>query len=148
MADTFNRIFILLKGMRADNPDYSKWVFALNPKFAPLARWFGWSTKSSIYAMVDRISGIISREGMIYAVTGILACYTFANFVGVDLAFVLSSRGSNSKATLLTRKSMLTIGFDGHENPNYGFNMPGTRTFHSALVYSRLFSLILTKWGL
>ncbi len=98
--------------------------------------------------MLDRTLGIISKEGMIYSVSGILACYTFVNFVGVDLAFVLTSKSSSGRATLLTRKSMLTVGFDGHETPNYGYNMPGTRTLKSALMYSRMFTILLARWGL
>ena len=145
IADTINRIFILLKGIRADAPEYSKWVFALNPKYAPIARWFGWSTNSGIYAIIDRTLGVISKCGIIYGVEGILACYTFINFIGVDLAFVLTSRSTGGRAGLLTKKSLLTIGFDGHEIGGYGINLPGTRGYRSALLYSRLFNMLLTK---
>lgn len=148
MSDTFNKIYILLKGMAAEYDGYSKWVFAFNIKHAAVARWFGWSTNSSVYAQLDRLTSIVSKDGLICSVKGILSCYTFINFIGVDLAFILSSRSSGGRAAMLTQKSILTIGFDGHEAWQYGYNLPGTRTLRSVLLYSRLFSLLLNKWVL
>ena len=146
MADVFNKIHILLKGMSNDYPNYSKWVFAFNIKHAAVARWFGWSTNSSVYAQLDRVTSVVSKGGLICSVKGILSCYTFINFIGVDLAFVLSSRSSGGRAAMLTQKSILTIGFDGQEAWQYAYNLPGTRTLRSVLLYSRLFSLLLNKW--
>lgn len=148
MADTFNRIFILLKGMSSDNNNFSKWVFAFNFKHAAIARWFGWATNSGIYARISRNLSIISKNGLIYSVKGILACYTFINFIGVDIAFVLSSRSSGGRAGMLTQKAILTIGFDGGEDWLYAYNLPGTRTLRSVMLYARLFSILLGKWGI
>jgi hypothetical protein len=42
-----------------------------------------------------------------------MVVYTFLSYVGVDLAFVLSSKDGGGRAEMLTQKSLLAIGFDG-----------------------------------
>jgi hypothetical protein len=44
-----------------------------------------------------------------------MVAYTFLSYIGVDVAFVLSSRASGGRAQLLTQRSLLTIGFDGFD---------------------------------
>jgi hypothetical protein len=42
----------------------------------------------------------------------------------------------------------MTIGFDGNSEWLYTYNLPGTKTIKSAIMYSRLFAILLNKWKL
>lgn len=141
-----SRIYILLKNIILENQKFQKWVFSFIVKHAAVCRWFGWVTGSSIYANLVKNNAIISNSGLIVAVKGSLAAYTFLSYIGVDIAFVLSSKSSGGRAELLTTRSVLTIGFDGTDVWTYGYNLPGTRTLKSAVLYSRVFSLILSRF--
>jgi hypothetical protein len=44
-----------------------------------------------------------------------MVAYTFLSYIGVDLAFILSSQKSGGRAELLTQRALLTIGFDGSD---------------------------------
>jgi len=44
-----------------------------------------------------------------------MVAYTFLTYIGIDLAFILSSKSSGGRAELLTQKSLLSIGFDGND---------------------------------
>lgn len=139
------KIYILLKNVILENQKFQKWVFSFILKHAAVCRWFGWITGSGIYANLVKNNAIISNSGLVFIVRGSMAAYTFLSYIGVDIAFVLSSKSSGGRAELLTSRSVLTIGFDGTDVWTYGYNLPGTRTLKSAVLYSRIFSLILPK---
>jgi hypothetical protein len=46
---------------------------------------------------------------------------------------------------MLTQKSLLAIGFDGTDVWTYAYNMPGVKSIRSVVLYSRIFSLLLSK---
>lgn len=148
ITETLSRVFILMSGMAQEDKNYSKWIFSFDVKYTNLSKWFGWVTDSSIYAKLSRNLAIISKNGIVLGVKGSLATYTFINFIGVDLAFIVSSTGSRGRAGLLTQKAIMTIGFDGNSEWIYTYNLPGTKTIKSAIMYSRLFAILLNKWKL
>lgn len=145
VTQTLTRIFTLLKNIVLENKKFQKWVFSFIIKHAALCRWFGWVSGTAVYAKLTKNNAIISNVGIVLAVKGSMAAYTFLSYIGIDVAFVLSSKSSGGKAELLTSRSILTIGFDGTSVWTYAYNLPGTRNLKSAILYSRIFSIILTK---
>lgn len=145
VANTLSRIFILIKGMLCENKEYSRWVFSFNVKHAAICRWFGWSVGASIFARLSKNNGIISNGGLLMFVKSSMVAYTFLSYIGMDLAFVLSSKSSGGRAELLTQKSLMTIGFDGNDVWSYAFSLPGVRSTRSVVLYARIFSMLLLK---
>lgn len=145
VAEALNRIFILVRGISAEVKHFSKWVFSFQLKHAQVARWFGWTTGSGIYCRLSKNNGIISNSGLILGVKGSMVAYTFLAYIGVDVAFILSSQHSGGRAELLTQRALLTIGFDGSDVWNYAYNLPGIRSTRSVILYARIFTLILWK---
>lgn len=145
VSDTLNRIFILIKGVVTENKKYQRWVFSFNIKHASIARWFGWSIGAGVFARLSKNNGIISNGGILMHIKSSMVVYTFLSYIGVDLAFVLSSRKSGGRAEMLTQKSLLAIGFDGNDVWTYAYNMPGVRSTRSIILYSRIFSLLFLK---
>jgi len=145
VVEALNRIFILFRGISAENRHFSKWVFSFQLKHAPVARWFGWTLGGGVYSRLSKNNGIISNNGLILGVKGSMVAYTFLTYIGVDIAFVLSSKNSGGRAELLTQRAILTIGFDGSEVWNYAYNLPGIRSTKSVILYARIFTMILSK---
>lgn len=145
VVEALNRIFILIKGISSESRNFSKWVFSFQLKHAPVARWFGWTMGSSVYSRLSKNHGIISNNGIILAVKGSMVAYTFLTYIGVDVAFVLSSQNSGGRAELITQRAILTIGFDGTDVWNYAYNLPGVRSTRSVILYARIFVMILGK---
>lgn len=145
IANTLSRIFILIKGILCENKKYSRWVFSFNVRHASVCRWFGWSIGASIFAKLAKNNGIISNGGMIMHIKSSMVVYTFLSYIGMDLAFVLSSKCSGGRAELLTQKSLMVIGFDGTDVWTYAYNLPGVRSTRSVLLYSRIFSMLFLK---
>lgn len=145
VVETLNKIFILFRGISTENRHFSKWIFSFQLKHAPIARWFGWTLGSGVYSRLSKNNGIISNNGLILAVKGSMVAYTFLTYIGVDIAFVLSSKYSGGRAELLTQRAILTIGFDGSDVWNYAYNLPGIRSTKSVILYVRIFVMILSK---
>lgn len=145
VVEALNRIFILIKGISSESKNFSKWVFSFQLKHAPVARWFGWTSGSSVYSRLSKNHGIISNNGIILAVRGSMVTYSFLTYIGVDMAFVLSSQNSGGRAELITQRAVLTVGFDGTDVWNYAYNLPGTRSTRSVILYARIFVMILAK---
>jgi len=145
VADTLNRIFILIKGITVENNLYQKWVFSFTIRHAPVSRWFGWTIGANVFSRLSKNNGFISNGGMLLYIRSSMVVYTFLSYVGVDLAFVLSSKDGGGRAEMLTQKSLLAIGFDGTDVWTYAYNMPGVKSIRSVVLYSRIFSLLLSK---
>ena len=145
VSDTISRFFLVLKSIKGENKDFSMWVFSFYFKHTSLALWFSWSIGASLYARLDRNLAVISNNGQIISAAGMLATRMFMNFIGVDVAFVLSSKKDGGRASLLTKRSILTIGFDGSVNWTYAFVLPGTKSTKTALLYSRIFNILISK---
>lgn len=145
VGDTLNRIFILIRGMSGENPNFQKWVFSFNVKHTPVGRWFAWSIGASLFARLSKNNGFISNGGIILHIKSSMVVYTFLSYIGLDLAFVLSSKNSGGRAEMFTQKSLLAIGFDGNDVWTYAYNMPGVRSVRSVVLYSRIFSLLFLK---
>lgn len=145
VTEILNRIFILVRGIASETKNFSKWVFSFHIKHTQIARWFGWTIGASTYSRLSKNNGIISNNGIILGVRGSMVAYTFLSYIGVDLAFILSSQKSGGRAELLTQRALLTIGFDGSDVWNYAYNLPGVKSTRSVILYSRIFTIILWK---
>lgn len=145
VGETLNRIFILIRGIVEENPKYQKWVFSFNVRHAAIARWFGWSIGASVFSRLTKNNGFVSNGGLILHIKSSMVVYTFLSYIGMDLAFVLSSKNSGGRAEMLTQKSLLAIGFDGNDVWTYAYNMPGVRSVRSVVLYSRIFSMLFLK---
>ena len=145
VAETLNRIFILIKGIVEENPKFQKWVFSFNVRHAALGRWFGWAIGASVFARLTKNNGFVSNGGMLLHIKSSMVVYTFLSYIGMDLAFVLSSKNSGGRAEMLTQRSLLAIGFDGNDVWTYAYNMPGVRSVRSVVLYSRIFSMLFVK---
>jgi len=143
-----SRIFILLKEMHSEGKGgrhIQKWILSFNPKHAGICRWFGWSIGASIFAKLTKNYGILSNGGIVLGISGSLVTYTFTSYIGIDLAFILSSKSSGGRAALITQKSIITVGFDASDSLTYAYNLPGIRSYRSIILYSRIFSFLLNK---
>lgn len=145
IADTLSRIFILIRGIVCENPKFQKWVFSFNVKHSGIGRWFSWSIGAGLFARLTKNNGFVSNGGIILHIKSSMVVYTFLSYIGMDLAFVLSSRNSGGRAEMLTQKSLLAVGFDGNDVWTYAYNMPGVRSTRSVILYSRIFSLLFAK---
>lgn len=145
ISNTLNRIFILIRSIILENKKYTKWVFSFNIKHTTICRWFGWATGSSIFAKLSKNNALISNGGILINIKSSMVAYTFLTYIGIDLAFILSSKSSGGRAELLTQKSLLSIGFDGNDVWTYAYNLPGVRSTRSVVLYSRIFSMLFLK---
>lgn len=68
---------------------------------------------ANVYARLSKNNAVISNGGLVLGVKGSMVAYTFLSYIGVDLAFILSSQSSGGRAELLTQRALLTVGFDG-----------------------------------
>jgi len=120
-------------------------VFSFTIKHASISRWFGWSIGANIFSRLSKNNGFISNGGILLYIKSSMVVYTFLSYIGVDLAFVLSSKDSGGRSEMLTQKSLLAIGFDGIDVWTYTYNMPGVKSIRSVVLYSRIFSLLFSK---
>ncbi len=145
LGDLCARLVTFFRQFAISTRKCSRWVFSFTTKFSMLARWFSWTTGSYVFARLSREVSLAGRGGQYLCLDGNMASYSFMNFIGVDVGFILSSRSSSGRASSLTDRGVLTIGFDGCLNPIYAYNCPGTRSTRSAVLYSRLFNLLLSS---
>lgn len=143
LFDFFSRIVTFFKQFSYDRSRCNIWTFSFMTKYSTIARWFSWSTRSYVFSRLSREVSIAGKGGQYLCLDGNIASYSFMNFIGVDVAFVLTSQSSNGRASSLTDRGIITIGFDGCLNPIYAYSCPGTRSTRSALMYARFFNLLL-----
>lgn len=95
---------------------------------------------------VDRNLVIFAVQERLYSVSSRYLSYSFLYYMGVDVAFVLTSFKDDDHFLDFQDRGIPTIGFDGgHNTATYTYGLPGGLNSSTVLIYTRVLVGLLAE---